>query len=457
MLICIIFLFLVNLNTESYAKYKIEIMESIYDIQIDKNPPVCMIAYSENKITNKDVVVYLKINEEIQEMDGWILEDDGKSAYRVLKKNESNVVILKDLAGNKTEVKYDVNWIDKEAPKIIGVENEEVVNKYLNLEYTDNVEIAKIIKNKIGDLELYINYFYQNISQSYHKGFEKNEITVSIRTMPKGATEFAYYINGELKAISKEKTYTFKNLDEGEIYEFKAETTVNGEKQESNIRQQQTAIFDEIIINENNNILDLNVTNLKENIDNIRISVWNEDSGQDDLRHYYINNIKEKDLDYKIDIANHENKKGIYNIHFYMFDEKGNELGMYPGRYQFIEDREKEYEFNKDGTYEVIVEDTAGNKTDKTFTIDIDDKEKPSVKIDRVIENNNYLVKITEIKDKSKIVKIEYVRNGVVEFAIEKDDIKVEDVKDYSFESINNDSLWVNVYDEIGNCQIVKL
>ena len=74
-----------------------------------------------------------------------------------------------------------------------------------------------------------------------------------------------------------------------------------------------------------------------------------------------------------------------------------------------------------------------------------------------MIENNNYLVKITEIKDKSKIVKIEYVRNGVVEFAIEKDDIKVEDVKDYSFESINNDSLWVNVYDEIGNCQIVKL
>ena len=32
-------------------------------------------------------------------------------------------VILKDLAGNKTEVKYDVNWIDKETPKIIGVEN----------------------------------------------------------------------------------------------------------------------------------------------------------------------------------------------------------------------------------------------------------------------------------------------------------------------------------------------
>ena len=39
---------------------------------------------------------------------------------------------------------------------------------------------------------------------------------------------YKFYINGELKAISKEKTYTFKNLNEGEIYEFKAETTVNG-------------------------------------------------------------------------------------------------------------------------------------------------------------------------------------------------------------------------------------
>lgn len=443
------------MNTESYAKYKFEITKDICNIQIDKEAPKCMIAYSTKNLTNDDVIIYIRANEEMQEMDGWTLEDNGKKAYKTIKENEAGEVKIFDLAGNKTKINYNIDWIDKEAPKIIGIENNEVTNKFLNLEYTDNIEIAEIIKNKLGDLEVYVNYFYQNIPSGYEKGFDKDSITVTIRTMPQGAEEFSYYINGELKTITKDKSYTFENLNEGELYEFYAETTINGEKNKSKVREQRTSMFDEMKLSEEGNYIKINGTNIKENVNKIRIAAWNEENNQDDIKNYYIENINNENFEYKVDIANHNNLKGVYSVHIYMYDINGNELSMYPGRYEFIEDRDGiEYEFDRDGTYEVIAKDTANNETTKIFKIDT---VKPLINIETTKENNNCIINNIEIVDESNITKVEFGRNNNIEKIIENEEILNSEIENYVFENINNDNLFINIYDEAGNCQIVKI
>lgn len=449
------FLFSLNLNVETYAKYKIELTKDACNFEIDKKEPKCLIAYSTLNLTNSDVIVYIKSNEEIQSVEGWILKENKTEVYKVLEYNESGEIEIVDLAGNKTNVKYSVDWIDKEPPEIKGIENNECVNKYLNLEYTDNVEVAEVIKNKLGDLEVYVNYFYENILLNYERGFDQNSITVTIRTMPQGATEFSYYINGEKKAVTREKTYTFEGLNEGELYKISAKTTIDGEIYESNIREQRTAIFEEINLSETTNSVNLEMKNINEAAYKIRVAAWNEENGQDDIQNYYIENINNKEFKYEINIGNHGNKKGVYSVHVYIYDKNGNELGMYPGRYEFIEDRDDiEYEFNKDGTYEVIVKDTANNKTSKIFTIDT---VKPVVNVKCTKTNNCCVINNVEITDSSKIVKVEYVRNDNVESIIEKTEITNDEIENYSFNNINSDSLFIKIYDEAGNCQIVKL
>lgn len=425
-------------------------------MHIDKTPPVCVVEYSTQTLTNDDVIVYIKSNEEIQEIEGFTLIENNTVAYRILEENEYlEIVEIKDLAGNRTKIIYNVDWIDKESPKIIGVENNEIVNEYLNLEYTDNVEIASIVKNKIGDLKIYINYFYENIISNYKRGFYQDNITVTIREMPQGAEEFSYYINGELKATTKEKSYTFENLNEGEIYEFYAETTKDGKTYESDKREQRTAIFEEITLSESEESIDLKMENILEDVDMIRLSVWSEENSQDDLIHYYIEDINHKSLEYKINIANHNNLKDIYSVHVYLFDKDGNELGMYPGRYEFIEARDsEEYEFDKDGTYEVIVKDTAKNETTKIFTIDTIS---PVVDIEYIKENNKCTIKNINIEDESKIVKVEYIVNGEIIETIEKEEILNTDISGYIFENINDSNLSIKIYDEAGNYQIANL
>ena len=92
--------------------------------KIDKSAPKVEVSYSNkngSQITAKDVVVTLTANEAIQDIEGWTREADNVLT-KTFDKNGKHSVIVTDLAGNATDVNFEVKNIDKIVPVIVGVE-----------------------------------------------------------------------------------------------------------------------------------------------------------------------------------------------------------------------------------------------------------------------------------------------------------------------------------------------
>ena len=129
---------------------------------IDKKVPEIEITYSEKELTNKNVIVTITANEEIQEVTGWNLSADKKVLTKEYSANtsvEENLKI-KDIAGNEATVKIDaITNIDKKPPEVIGVENgktyvNENVTPEINDEHLSKIEVTRdneLISYEQGD------------------------------------------------------------------------------------------------------------------------------------------------------------------------------------------------------------------------------------------------------------------------------------------------------------------
>lgn len=148
------------------AKYVIEEKIEVANIEIDRTPPKLEIIYSESKLTSGKVEVTIKANEEIQKVDGWILQTDKKTLKKEYTINTQEKIIVKDLSGNITTSDIDVNNIDKEIPTI-RIENivnsntnyPNYANKKAKITFTiiikDDKKIAKSLKEE--NIQLLIN------------------------------------------------------------------------------------------------------------------------------------------------------------------------------------------------------------------------------------------------------------------------------------------------------------
>ena len=83
---------------------------------IDTTAPIAQVSYSTTELTSQDVVVTIKVNEKIQEVDGWILSADNLILTKTYTANTTETVTIKDLAGNTITVTIRVNNIDKTDP-----------------------------------------------------------------------------------------------------------------------------------------------------------------------------------------------------------------------------------------------------------------------------------------------------------------------------------------------------
>ncbi len=122
------------------------IKEPVIEENTDKTAPNVTIIYSKENITNENVVVNLKFNEKVSEIDnGYILSEDGMSATKEYKENTSEEVKVYDLAKNESVAKVEIKNIDKEKPQTAKV--------------SDIVFASKKIQTKliIEDLESGIN------------------------------------------------------------------------------------------------------------------------------------------------------------------------------------------------------------------------------------------------------------------------------------------------------------
>ena len=79
---------------------------------IDKIPPEIKASYSTTEITDRYVIVTISADKEIQEVEGWILLEDGKTLTKTFTQNTSEDVTVYDIAGNNTKVKINVSNID---------------------------------------------------------------------------------------------------------------------------------------------------------------------------------------------------------------------------------------------------------------------------------------------------------------------------------------------------------
>ncbi len=158
---------------------------------IDKTAPDVDISYSTKNLTNKNVIVTITSNEEVQEVEGWNLSSDKKVLTKEYTGNTKETIMIKDLIGNQTQASIEISNIDKTAPNV-NVEystknptnknvivtitaNEELENiegwelssdkKTLTKEYTENTKETIIIKDIAGN-ETQVNIEITNIDKT---------------------------------------------------------------------------------------------------------------------------------------------------------------------------------------------------------------------------------------------------------------------------------------------------
>ena len=95
-----------------------EVVVKIQIDNIDKIGPELMVEYSEENLTNQDVVVTITTNEPVQELEGWTLREDGQQLTKTYVENVTEEVILKDLSGNESKAFIQIGNIDKKPPEV---------------------------------------------------------------------------------------------------------------------------------------------------------------------------------------------------------------------------------------------------------------------------------------------------------------------------------------------------
>lgn len=132
---------------------------------IDKVKPTTQIKYSITELTNKDVTVTVTSDESIQQVEGWDLEEDGKTLIKKYKLNGKEELIVKDLAGNFVEINIEVNNIDKMPPKLD-------VKYSITEETTENVTLTIVANEEVQTIE---TWTLSKDKKSLTKAYSSNE------------------------------------------------------------------------------------------------------------------------------------------------------------------------------------------------------------------------------------------------------------------------------------------
>lgn len=211
----IIFIILIIISIMVFAKYKVEYEIESIEIITDFEVPKCNVIYSIQKYTNKTVDVILEFSEIIKPIEGFVAINDMKYE-KTIKENTTEKIEFFDLAGNSNNIEYSVTWIDKESPKIKGIENGKVYNETKKVIYYDNLSgIKNIDKIFYGDLEIGIIEYFENK--------EYTDISIKILRKPKNIKQIIFYkvengVNQLNKEIGETLTYRIKSVENVEFY-----------------------------------------------------------------------------------------------------------------------------------------------------------------------------------------------------------------------------------------------
>ena len=112
---------------------------------IDKIAPNVNVEYNTKNPTNKNVIVTITANEEVQNIEGWNLSNDKKTLTKEYTENTKETITVKDIAGNEAQANIEISNIDKTAPNInVSYSTKDLTKENVTVTITSNEELQNI-------------------------------------------------------------------------------------------------------------------------------------------------------------------------------------------------------------------------------------------------------------------------------------------------------------------------
>ena len=376
-----IFFYMLFSFNNVYAKYSYSINENI--IKLTRNTRVAnyVVNYSEKtEYVNTNITVLVTFDKEIDYLDGFTKKDN-YTFEKIYSQNVNETRVFEDYSGNKGSINVVIKNIDKEKPKIIGIENKSNLTAPLKLSYSDNTEIYKVDIEKYGSS---LNYstleFFYDTDAYYGLDVLDTSIKVKIIEKPLNTKKFKYYINGTLKAITDNINYTYKNLTPMTDYDVKVEAIdSSGKVLGSKSRTITTHCFKSFTNNKTDHISFITINGITEKAEKIKVAIWN---GYDEENKVWVDAIYDKStrkLEFAFDSSTfpYRNDKNTYRIHFHFTDANDNVFYIFASNIKFGVTAEEDediivddvYKITSSGKYRITVEDLAGNITEELIVV----------------------------------------------------------------------------------------
>ena len=213
-------------DSETVAIYdlvgnKVEVQVNITNI--DKTGPKVEIKTSKEEMTNEDILVTLIADEEIQEVEGWLLSEDKLTLTKTYDKNVQEKIEVKDLVGNVTEVEINLINIDKTNPKIkLDYSDEELTNGDVVVIITSEEEMQEVKGWNLSEDK-------KTLTKTYE---ENQKETIEVKDLAGNITKIEINIANIDKIIPEAKVEysSIENTNEDVVVTI----TVNEEIQEVN-------------------------------------------------------------------------------------------------------------------------------------------------------------------------------------------------------------------------------
>ncbi len=201
--------------------------------KIDKSKPeITKQYYTTEKITNRNVIAAIRLNEEIKivNANGWNLSEDKMEITKEFEKNGSEKISIKDLAGNEKTIDVKITNIDKEfsTPKIY-YSTKNPINGNVEVTIKANEEIRGITGWELRSDK-------KTLVKSYEKNTEENITVFDIAGNQAN-------INIEITNITEEGPSITSKVDSLRVKSF----YIEGINTNAIIRE----VLDQLIINAN--------------------------------------------------------------------------------------------------------------------------------------------------------------------------------------------------------------
>ena len=379
---CILIFFTLFFSTNKYvyAKYAYYTNDNIINLSRDLRIANYIINYSEkDNYTNQDVKVLISFDKDVDYLDGFTKIDD-YTFEKIYEKNNAEDLIFEDYSGNKSKLNVSVSNIDKEPPKIIGIEEIDNLMIPLKLNYTDNIKVKNIeVKRYTGDLNFRVLDDFYDDKTYYGIDVLDTKIIATIIGRPIGTVKYKYYLDGILKGITDNMTFVFNNLTAMTGYEITVEAIdKNDNVILSRTKNVVTQCFSEVEEYKTDALGVITIKGIYPIVDKIKLNLYSDENPNDvtfmDIG--YDKNTNEFTFVFNRETFKYTNPAYIYRLHFYFYDKDGKQVSVLPYNLMFgVEPNNFEldikdvYNLTKSGTYQIIVEDIAGNVTEKTINV----------------------------------------------------------------------------------------